>query len=239
MLRFCRGSAFLRFRRLPWAPSVELASPRLGFLLFLGRPTERRSRGATAHGHLPISASASRWPQSPFVTTAGMSKTPVPAVAILLVAAKPTRSEDHIRHIEAPMMQIRRATNAEITAKMEPYIMALGKVAHSWNYLQETLGQLFCAVTGLEQDNTGQAIWHSTPNDRAQREMLRAAIMASTHKRLTVGLPKAKDDIKWLLDRADSVAEQRNTAIHAPMAVSVGGAEIELFPVIYHGKSYR
>jgi len=61
-----------------------------------------------------------------------------------------------------------------VDAVMEPYVMALGKVAHAWNYLQEMLCELFCSVTGLE-NNTGQAIWHSTTNDRAQREMLRAS----------------------------------------------------------------
>jgi hypothetical protein len=45
----------------------------------------------------------------------------------------------------------------------------------------------------------------------------------------------AKDDIKWLLDKADGVAEQRNTAIHAPMSVALGHKEIELFPAAYHG----
>ena len=121
-----------------------------------------------------------------------------------------------------------------IDAKMAPYVAALGRVAHSWNYLQEALGQLFCGVTGLESV-VGEAIWHSTTNDRAQREMLRAAIMASTQERLAVELPKAKDDIKWLLDRADSVAEQRNTAIHAPMSLVLGNKEIELHPLAYHG----
>ena len=48
-------------------------------------------------------------------------------------------------------------------------------------------------------------------------------------------LPKAKGDIKWLLDRADAVAEQRNTAIHAPMTVAIGKSEITLFPITFHG----
>jgi hypothetical protein len=132
-------------------------------------------------------------------------------------------------------LPIPRTPNKAVMAKMEPYVMALGKVAHAWNYLQEALGQLFCAVTGLENDSTGQAIWHSTSNDRTQREMLRAAIEAVTHERLTTSLPKAKDDIKWLLNQADKVAEQRNNAIHAPMAISVGGKEIELVPAAYYG----
>jgi hypothetical protein len=132
------------------------------------------------------------------------------------------------------MATIRRATDRMIKKKMIPYVMALGKVAHAWNYLQESLGQMFSTVTGLEE-RTGEAIWHSTANDRAQREMLRAAVRVSWDPKLTTELPKAKEDIKWLLDKANSVAEQRNNAIHAPMSVAIGQNEIELFPVVYHG----
>jgi hypothetical protein len=124
--------------------------------------------------------------------------------------------------------------DAAIKEKMEPYVAALGRVAHSWNRLQEDLGQLFATVTGL-MDGCGLAIWHSTPNDRAQRDMLRAAIEFSTHPRLTTVLPKAKDDIKWLLKKANAVADKRNTAIHAPMTVTIDKSEIVLFPIVFHG----
>ena len=122
-----------------------------------------------------------------------------------------------------------------IDEKMQPYVMALGKVAHAWNYLQEALGQLFCAVTELEEGREGTAIWHSTTNDRAQREMLRAAARVTWNKRLTADLPKAKEDIKWLLDEADKVAERRNNAIHAPMAASTDGKNVELVAAVYYG----
>jgi hypothetical protein len=132
------------------------------------------------------------------------------------------------------MATLRRVTEAAIKAKMAPYVAALGRVAHSWNRLQEDLGQLFGTVTGL-LDGSGMAIWHSTPNDRTQREMLRAAVQASARSRLTTARPKAKADIKWLLDRADAIADQRNTAIHAPMTVAIGHSEISLFPITFHG----
>ena len=133
------------------------------------------------------------------------------------------------------MVTLKQATDDLVKAKMEPYVMALGKVAHAWNYLQEALGQLFCAVTGLENDNTGQAIWHSVANDRAQRDMLRAAINATEDKRLNSDLPKAKDDINWPLGKANTVAEQRNNAVHGPMGLSLGSKEIELRPLWHYG----
>jgi hypothetical protein len=121
-----------------------------------------------------------------------------------------------------------------VDAKMKPYVMALGKVAHAWNYLQEALGQLFCSVTGMD-NHMGQTVWHSVTSDRAQRGLLRAAIMAATHKRLTSDFPTAKEDILWLLDKADRVGEQRNNAVHAPMATSINNRDIELIPMFYHG----
>jgi hypothetical protein len=65
--------------------------------------------------------------------------------------------------------------------------------------------------------------------------MLRAAAQSSTHTRLTTTLPKAKEDINWHLDKANGVAEQRNTAIHAPMTVAFGKKEITLFPIVFQG----
>jgi len=95
-------------------------------------------------------------------------------------------------------------------------------VAHAWNYLHEKLGQLFVVISGADRD-IALAIWYSTDSDRTQRSILKAAIAASVDRRNE--LPKASEDLKWLLDRADEVAEQRNNAIHAPCSLYVGGGE--------------
>jgi hypothetical protein len=58
---------------------------------------------------------------------------------------------------------------------LDPYFMALGRVAHSWNHLHEELGKLFCAVSGLEL-GSGMAIWHALKSDRSQREILIASL---------------------------------------------------------------
>jgi hypothetical protein len=75
---------------------------------------------------------------------------------------------------------IRVPADPVIKLHFEEYAMALGKVAHAWNTLQESLGELFVAITQLDQ-KVGFGIWYSTHSDRAQREMLRAAIEA-THQ---------------------------------------------------------
>jgi hypothetical protein len=132
------------------------------------------------------------------------------------------------------MPVIRPPSDDAVNAKMEPYVTALGKVAHAWNKLQESLGQLFCTITGLE-NAIGQAIWHSTANDRAQREMLRAAILALDDAQLSKRCPKAKNELIKMLNDVDSLSDKRNTAIHAPMSVAVGDGDIELMPVFFYG----
>jgi hypothetical protein len=125
-------------------------------------------------------------------------------------------------------------TDEIIRATFEPYVTALGKVAHAWNHLQETLGQLFCALTGLDE-RVGLAIWHSSRNDRAQHAMLKAALVTCWHKRLTDDLPTARDDLQWLLKEANNVAELRDNAVHAPMSLVIGRPTLEIVPAAYSG----
>jgi hypothetical protein len=89
------------------------------------------------------------------------------------------------------------ATFEDTKQAFDAYVAAVGKVAHAWNYLHEQLGVLFVAVTGMER-NVALSIWYSVRSDRAQREMLKAAVYATNSERSTK-LPKALDDLKWLL----------------------------------------
>src|SRR5215472_4850499 len=117
---------------------------------------------------------------------------------------------------------VRWPTDEERKAAFEAYTLAVGKVAHAWNYLHEKLGQVFWVVCGAERE-IALAIWYSTHNDRTQRLMLRAAVLACKMDRWPA--PQARDDVMWLLDCADSLAEQRNNALHAPCSLYVGGAQ--------------
>jgi hypothetical protein len=102
--------------------------------------------------------------------------------------------------------EIERAQQAR-----KPYVIALGELVIAWNSLQENLADLFWVITGVSNGAIPLAIWHSTNNDRAQRQMLRAAVEAAFAKE-----KKIKDDILWLVDRANALADQRNDAIHSP-----------------------
>jgi predicted trehalose synthase len=91
---------------------------------------------------------------------------------------------------------------------VEPYAREVGKLVASWNTLHERLGELFSAVLSKGHPGIGSAIWYSTQNDRAQREMLRAATEAAAAEGTVT--QQARDEIKWLLDRTNELANERN-----------------------------
>jgi hypothetical protein len=122
-------------------------------------------------------------------------------------------------------------TFQDTIAPFEAYVAAVGKVAHEWNHLHEQLGMLFAILSGVKRE-VALAIWYSVKSDRAQRDMLRAAVNATNPER-SIKLPKAPDSLKWLLDRADEVAEARNNAVHAPCSLYLGGSVSEM------GASFR
>jgi hypothetical protein len=121
------------------------------------------------------------------------------------------------------------------TAAFAPYFTALGKVAHAWNHLQEEVGRLFCLVAGID-DHMGLAVWHSSKSDRAQRDMLEAALLtAALDEDWAEKHPKAKQAIQWLLGRANGVGGQRDVAVHAPCSIGVDGGAFEIVPLAFHG----
>jgi hypothetical protein len=101
--------------------------------------------------------------------------------------------------------------------------------------LHQTLGRFFAVVIGGDAELV-LAAWRSLENDRAQREMLRATIIAANadHPKVASLLrwkqtPKAPDDLLWVLNRADALSDVRNDAIHALVSMHVG-AEIAIGP---------
>lgn len=132
------------------------------------------------------------------------------------------------------MATIRLPTEEQIKATWEPYVAALGRVAHAWNYLQEALGHLFAQVTGFDSQ-ISCAIWYSSNSDRTQRQMLRAAIEALPEDHWGSQLPTARDDIIWLIKKADEVAIKRNDAIHAPCSITISKRGFEISPAYFFG----
>jgi hypothetical protein len=67
-----------------------------------------------------------------------------------------------------------------------------------------------------------QAEWYAIRSDTKQREKLRSAIIETTSGRWKKSL-RAPGDLKWLLDRADKLANDRNNAVHAPCSLYLRG----------------
>lgn len=116
---------------------------------------------------------------------------------------------------DQPIHTIVWPSDEEMKIAFETYAVAVGKVAHAWNFLHERLGRLFVIVTGADRA-IALAIWYSTESDRTKQKMLKDAVTASADERWMPQLPKAKTDLLWLADRVISLTENRNNAIHAP-----------------------
>jgi hypothetical protein len=108
----------------------------------------------------------------------------------------------------------------------DAYAVAVGRVSVVWNHLHQTLGWFFAMVTGGDGDLI-LAAWGSIENDRAQREMLRAAINAANSERWKQ-TPKAPADLFWVLGRADALSDVRNDAVHALVSLHFGPEIVEV-----------
>src|SRR5215470_7186583 len=93
-----------------------------------------------------------------------------------------------------------------------PLAKELGKLVYAWNELHEHLGHLFDHVINLKMPGAALAAWRAVENDRTQRTMLRFSVEHAANR-----IDKAIiDEILWVLEKTNSLAEHRNNAIHSP-----------------------
>lgn len=130
------------------------------------------------------------------------------------------------------MSDVKKSIDSIVGAKIRPYFTAVGRVAHAWNQLQEALGQLFAEVVGSNH-RVILAIWYSSKSDRAQHEMLRAAIVGSGDNRWRRAT--ARGDLEWLVNKATELAQKRNEAIHAPIGMIVDEGNPKIIPSYFFG----
>lgn len=121
----------------------------------------------------------------------------------------------------------------ELDAAFAPYITAAGQVVHHWNRLQERLGKLFAAITGTGK--VAFAVWYTPHSDRVQRDMLTAAINEILDDEWKRYSPIAKADILALMSEANSLADRRNDAIHAPAALAIDKRRLVAISVYFQG----
>jgi len=94
----------------------------------------------------------------------------------------------------------------------KPYASEIGQLSLAWNSLHENLAHLFWFAIGPERGRLSFAIWNKLSNDRLQRDILKTVIEARAFH--SEHLTK---EILWLLKQVDSLSEQRNVGIHAPL----------------------
>ena len=110
---------------------------------------------------------------------------------------------------------------------------AIGKVTLAWNKLQESLALLFASIF-RHNGEAALAVWHSQKNDLAQRNMIRAAAQANENELRSDVI----DEIKWLLDRADSLSIRRNDTIHTHFSLRIEGSKIAYLPDEWSGSKH-
>jgi hypothetical protein len=119
------------------------------------------------------------------------------------------------------------ATSEKRREAANAYALAVGSLSIAWNYFHGALGDLFALVIGGHAELV-LAAWRSNENDRAQREMLRAAIKAASPTRWKQ-TPKARADLLWVLGRADEqLSDGRNDAIHVLVSLHIGAGDVEM-----------
>jgi hypothetical protein len=121
-----------------------------------------------------------------------------------------------------------------------PIAQEIGWLAYEWNRLHEALAELFTDIITKSNANVADikvayAIWHSTPNDRTQREMLLAVINDSQW--LKEAQPRGFEDVKWILKQLIALSGRRNDAIHAPLLFisDLSANTIEIIPSYFFG----
>ena len=102
----------------------------------------------------------------------------------------------------------------------QPYAKALGEVSLAWNDFNMVLSSVFGTALKIPNLMVADALWSALTSDRAQRDMLRAVINL---KVIGHHIPtKIRSEFKWVLDKADSLEEARNNALHSPLLSDQG-----------------
>lgn len=102
--------------------------------------------------------------------------------------------------------------------KMARYREPVGDVHIAWNMLHANFANMLAAILkgavsdGKAGSDCGRALWHISPSDRVQRDIL--AAVASNLLRPTSREARA---IHWLLEMTAKLSEGRNDYTHTPL----------------------
>lgn len=122
----------------------------------------------------------------------------------------------------------------KVRGNCSPYLHELALVVIAWNDLHRELSQIFWIVTEISDGGVALRIWHSTPNDRAQRDMLREALKSGlnhlwrANEEEPAWAQRAKSDIEYILKKTDDISGPRNEALHSPFVFAQEGRTITM-----------
>ncbi len=114
------------------------------------------------------------------------------------------------------------------TPEFRPYVLAFGHVALAWNGWHDALALLFKAVCGDLSSRMLTNIWNSIKSDRAQRDMLAAAISGVYYTdlegagRVDKDAARISGDVLWMLSKGDSLEDLRNDILHSSLIMKSG-----------------
>jgi hypothetical protein len=127
-----------------------------------------------------------------------------------------------------------RRRSAYTKMNFRAYTQAIGEFSLTWNELHEVMSGLFiwaidpkCSL-GMEMQLS--AIWGDIANDRQKRSVLQTAIGRANPKHFKAA-PKICEDVNWLLERCNSLEDQRNNVLHSPLSETTNWLEARMLQV--------
>lgn len=110
------------------------------------------------------------------------------------------------------MIRVRKKARNYTSKSFRPYAMATGQSVLVWNDLHEMLAFIYWVFQ--HYDDKVLSAWNAARLDQNKRKPLVTAI---AKMRTTSKAEYIRDDLRWLVEQIDDVAEIRNDTVHAPL----------------------
>lgn len=124
-----------------------------------------------------------------------------------------------------------------IEKDLQPYYVALGRVVYTCGQLQMSLGYLFTALL----DGRGKSIFNAPNSDRAQIDMLEAAVRDIVNRELLddEAIDHAQEQLLKLCRASANLLNARNQLVHSPYTLSVDFDKYKISLVAAHRSGNR
>ena len=106
-----------------------------------------------------------------------------------------------------------------VRAHFRSYTAVIGELVWASNYSHLAFEILFSHVATPADYQVGRSIWHSSPSDSGQLQML--GVAAEISERLSKD-KKMRDKILWAVDQGKKLGVSRNDAVHSLTFITRG-----------------